>query len=178
MIDLRFRELPSQLECGGSFYELDTDFRTWIEFERCLREDGRIWGGIFKDRIPPSPEWVEAAIEFLLSENATPRQTGSEGVRAVDYVLDGDYIVAAFQQAYGIDLTSCEYMHWHRFKALFTGLPDETRMAKIMGYRTWTKSDRKFEDEMRENRARWALPEGEEQSESDEVLQFVEEFFG
>lgn len=178
MIDLRIRELPSQIECGGVFFEVDTDFRTWIEFERSLRENGIYWAGIFKGRIPDSNDWVEAAMEFLLSENVTPRQTGSDGVRAVDYVLDGDYIVAAFQQAYGIDLTSCDYMHWHRFKALFTGLPDETRMAKIMGYRTWTKSDRKYEDEMRENRARWTLPEPEFEHEYNEVEQNARDFFG
>lgn len=170
--------MPSQLECGGYFYELDTDFRTWIEFERILREENRFWTGIFVDKVPIGFDWIEAAVEFLQSKNITPRESAYEGTRALDYVQDGDYIVAAFQQAYGIDLTSCEYMHWHRFNALIIGLPDETRLAKIMGYRTWRKSDKKYEDEMKEAKSRWALPERVEDDEYDEMLQFAEEFFG
>lgn len=175
MIDLRFRELPSHIECDGVSFELETDFRVWIEFERMLRVERRIWAGIFKDRVPSGLGWIEGALEFLLSKNATPRESGSS-VRALDYILDGDYIVAAFQQAYGIDLTSCEYMHWHRFNALIVGIPDETRLAKAMGYRTWVKSDRKFEDEMRDMRSRWMLPDDE--TGEDEVMQAAAEFFG
>lgn len=175
MIDLRFKELPSHIECGGFAFELDTDFRTWIEFERILREEGRYWLGIFKGEVPSGLGWIDGALEFLLSKNATPRSGGSSA-RALDYILDGDYIVAAFQQAYGIDLISCEHMHWHRFNALIVGLPDETRLAKAMGYRTWVKSDRKYEDEMRDLRSRWALPE--RAFEDDEVMRAAEEFFG
>ena len=51
-------------------------------------------------------------------------------------------------------------MHWHRFKALLSGLPDDTKMSKIIGYRTWTKHDsnRKHDDLMQEQRAVWTLP--------------------
>lgn len=175
MIDLRFRGLPSCLECDGEEFELDTDFRTWIEFERMLRVERRLWLGIFKGKHPEGLGWIEGAIEFLQSKNVTPREGGSS-VRALDYVLDGDYIVAAFQQAYGIDLTSIDYMHWHRFNALIVGLPDETRLAKVMGYRTWVKSDRKYEDEMREMRSRWMLPDDD--TGEDEIMQAAAEFFG
>ena len=54
---------------------------------------------------------------------------------AFDYQCDAGYIVAAFQQAYGIDLTR-ERVHWFRFRALFAALPEETLMAKIMSWRT------------------------------------------
>ena len=78
---------------------------------------------------------------------------------AFDYQCDAGYIVAAFQQAYGIDLT-CEKVHWFRFRALFAALPEETLMAKIMSWRTMDLSE--YEGSMRAHYAdlqeRFALP--------------------
>ena len=49
----------------------------------------------------------------------------------LDYRCDADYIVGAFQQAYGIDLTA-DKVHWWRFKALLHALPPETSLGKIV----------------------------------------------
>lgn len=160
MIDLREKGLPSRIEWEGGSAEVLTDFRVWLRFHAYAKE-GKAWLGIFADEKPNGTEWVAAAIRFMESPNATPRQTGHSCPRALDYVLDGDYIVAAFQQAYGIDLTSCE-MHWHLFKALMAGLPDSTKLAQIMGYRTWRHDKRKHEEVMAEQRAVWSLPAGDD----------------
>ena len=76
-----------------------------------------------------------------------------------DYQCDAGYIVAAFQQAYGIDLTR-ERVHWFRFRALFAALPEDTLMAKIMSWRTMDLSE--YEGSMRDHYAdlqeRFALP--------------------
>lgn len=48
--------------------------------------------------------------------------------------------MAAFQQAYGIDLTR-EKVHWFRFRALFAALPEDTLIAKIMSWRTMDLSE-------------------------------------
>lgn len=178
MIDLRFPDLPSQIECDGIFYDIRTDFRVWIEFEYQLREHKRCWHGIFKDKMPNSTDWVFSAIEFLQSKNATPHVSDSSGVRALDYILDGDYIVAAFQQAYNIDLTSIEYLHWHRFNALMNGLPDETKLSKIMGYRLWKPTNKDTEAQMRELRSTWALPDPEQEQGDKELLQWADDMFG
>lgn len=78
---------------------------------------------------------------------------------AFDYRCDAPYIVAAFQQAYGIDLTR-EKVHWFRFRALFAALPEDTLMAKIMSWRTMDLSE--YEGSMRDHYAdlqeRFALP--------------------
>lgn len=175
MIDLRNKELPSRLEWDGFSVPIDTSFRTWIEFERRIREESMAWVGIFPDNIPPNDDgWIFAAIEFLKSENATPRMTRPPtGVRLIDYIEDGEHIVASFQQAYGIDLT-VEDMHWHRFKALLGGLPDSTKMAKVMGYRDYNEMDskRKYEDIQREQKLAWSLPMPED--EGDEMGGFGE----
>lgn len=171
MIDLRFRGLPSRIQWDGGSSPIKTDFRTWIEFERRLREEGTAWFGIFPGAVPDGTGWVLPAIEFLRAPEQTPRDTGHRsGSRSVDMVLDGSYIAASFQQAYGIDLTDKDLdLHWHRFKALLDGLPDDTKLSRIVSYRTWDprESKRKYEDSMREMKAAWALPTPESDEEGD-----------
>lgn len=161
MIDLTSKELPSIIEWEGGSAKVLTDFRVWLTFERYLSQ-GKVWLGIFADSVPDGADWLVAAIDFLKSPNKTPRDIGRRSNRrTLDYLDDGDYIVAAFQQAYGIDLTSCD-MHWHRFHALLVGLPEDTLLSNIMGYRGWEQDKRKLEDRMAENRARWQLEEAED----------------
>lgn len=169
MIDLSRDSLPSALLVGGEVFQVDTSFRTWIKFQQVLVKEGVAWEGVFTDKIPDDPEWVEAALEFLASENATPRVSARSDARAVDLVLDGDYITASFQQAYGIDLTCCD-MHWHRFRALLNGLPENTIMARIIGYRTWTRERRDMDAERERLRRDWALPDEREEEMRREAL--------
>lgn len=97
----------------------------------------------------------EQAAEPAAAKPASGHDTGP----AFDYRCDAPYIVAAFQQAYGIDLTR-EKLHWFRFRALFAALPEDTLMAKIMGWRSADLAD--YEGSMREHYAalkeRFALP--------------------
>ncbi len=177
MIDLRLKELPSALVVDGVPYPIMTDFRTWIEVERSLREDGQIPYWIFIDEHPPfASNWMEAAMEFLTSPNRTPKNTKQSKEQLFDFIDDGDYIVAAFQQAYGIDLTMCD-MHWHRFLALFSGLPDDTKMAKIIGYRCYDSTDkRKHETVMNELKREWSL--GMSKKQEEEIIKWQKMVFG
>lgn len=160
MIDLRFRELPHSIESDGITYELDTDFRTWIAFEHDMLHNGFAPNYIFKGDLPLTANALDAVMEFYESPNETPSKGEPSDARALDLVSDGDYVVAAFQQAYGIDLTSVEYMHWHRFKALLNGLPEDTMLARIITYRTWKKrpENEKHDDVMAKQKRRWQLP--------------------
>lgn len=176
MIDLRFKELPSQLESGGNFYFIDTDFRTWIQFGKMLTEEHIAWDGIFTDKIPEG-EWLEAAIEFYKSENVCPHDTPYNPEKIIDYVRDGDYIVAAFKQAYNIDLTTAD-MHWHYFKALLSGLPEDTLLAKIMAYRSYRKSNEDHDTTMRRLKQQWSLPDPKENEKREQLLAWAEEFLG
>lgn len=104
-------------------------------------------------------------IEFYIAGEQAAEPTagaaasGTDKGPAFDYRCDAPYIVAAFQQAYGIDLTR-EKLHWFRFRALFAALPEETLMAKIMSWRTMDLDD--YDGKMREHYAdlkeRFALP--------------------
>lgn len=180
MIDLRNKELPSRLTWEGGSCDIVADFRVWLEFGEVLK-DGKVYLGIFPDhKAPDGEEWQRAAYKFYRCENVVPRVTRPANARLLVLMIDGSFIVASFQQAYGIDLTSCD-MHWHRFCALLDGLPDDTKLSKIMGYRAWSKSEekRKHDDLMAEQKTRWALPvEVEDNDETGGFGAFLNAFGG
>lgn len=116
---------------------------------------------------PQSADAFQSMLRFYAGgEAATPearRSTaaGSCAAVAFDYASDAPYIVAAFRQTYGIDLTM-ERLHWWTFRALFLGLPEDTLMHKIMHWRTadltaMSPEERRFYEERREL---FALPQG------------------
>lgn len=177
-VDLERRGLPRHIVVDGQPVEVVTDFRAWIRFGRLLEEarvcDPHVLAG-FPDEVPDGP-WQAAAVEFWQSPTSTPRHAGDDRARALDPSEDGDLLVAAFMQAYGIDLTACE-MHWHKFRALLRGLPDDTRMAQVMGWRTWEEADDRVApaDRRRELRAAWELRDREDEA---ELLRMQRELFG
>lgn len=80
---------------------------------------------------------------------------------AYDYILDGPLIAAAFQQIYGIDLTSsATRIHWLRFQALMQGLPEGCVFSRIVGWRTADLTGMKGKQlsYYREMQQRYALP--------------------
>ena len=97
---------------------------------------------------------------------------------AFDYRCDAPYIVAAFQQAYGIDLTA-DKVHWWRFKALLHALPPETPLGKIVEIRGkdtsgMDRADRDYYETLKE---RFALPDGLKGVKRSETLQEHEDAF-
>lgn len=86
-------------------------------------------------------------------------EAGGPSGPAFDYAEDSSYILAAFQQAYGIDLTAST-MHWWRFRALLGGLPDTCLFSRIIGWRTADLTEmpdyqRRYYEQQRQ---RFALP--------------------
>ncbi|PKY89699.1 hypothetical protein CYJ57_03035 [Falseniella ignava] len=58
-----------------------------------------------------------------------------------DISQDGEYIYSSFMQAYGIDLFDEQNkMHWHKFNALLSGLPSDTKFAEVIRIRSWKPS--------------------------------------
>lgn len=115
---------------------------------------------------PQSADAFQSMLRFYVGgEAATPEarhsissSAGSHEI-AFDYASDAPYIVAAFQQTYGIDLTTST-MHWWRFRALFLSLPEDTLMHKIMCWRTADLSGMQSEERQRYEllRGAYALP--------------------
>ena len=81
---------------------------------------------------------------------------------AFDYIIDGPLIAAAFEAAYGLDLTCpATRIHWWRFQALLQGLPDECRFCRVVGWRTADLSGLKGQQLTfyRQMKQRFALPD-------------------
>lgn len=157
MIDLRF-PLPTSIEVDGELYELDTDFRVWIEFLREAEEDGFVSADVFVGR-RPAGDWVKAAMEFAECATVTPKKRAQGGTETLDLIRDGDYLVGSFWQVYGIDLTTAS-LHWHVFLALLRSLPEGCKLTEIMGYRGFRESDLKRQPKAvyKELRDLWKLP--------------------
>lgn len=75
---------------------------------------------------------LEEIFKFLQGDNQK-----EEGQKVFDFEQDAALIYAGFLQAYGIDLHKRKWrrMHWHTFMALFSGLPEETRIMQIISIR-------------------------------------------
>lgn len=117
---------------------IDWDFRPMVWFngrylrlpedEKGLPELAReTMRRFYRVAVPPEEEVdaFKALVEFYTAgpQEVSDRPGSSRTEElALDYVTDGPAIVAAFQQAYGIDLTTAK-LHWWRFKALMSNLP-------------------------------------------------------
>lgn len=156
-IDPDFRHMV-RLSAAYSHGEVETDP---VAFAMQLCEQ------FYAERFSPSDlqEKYSWLIEFYRAGEQAAEPTANTAASrpdtgpAFDYRCDAPYIVAAFQQAYGIDLTTAK-LHWFRFRALFAALPEDTLMAKIMSWRTMDLDD--YDGKMREHYAdlkeRFALP--------------------
>lgn len=76
---------------------------------------------------------------------------------------DASYIYASFMQAYGIDLLEEQgKLHWFKFQALLSGLPEDTKFRQVVAIRMWekpSKSKNAHENQMRKLQKIYALPE-------------------
>lgn len=66
-------------------------------------------------------------------------------------VEDSDYIYASFLQDYRIDLFEKRgKMHWLAFKALLSGLRDDTKFKQVLQIRMWKPDDNTTSDQKRD----------------------------
>lgn len=101
-------------------------------------------------KIPQDPEFLQGFMKMLNKLiNAEPylsgggsNTAGGSMVQSFSWSKDAGMIEAAFLQNYQIDLMKEQgKMHWTKFKALFDGLSDNTRLIKIIQIRQTTPSD-------------------------------------
>ncbi len=88
------------------------------------------------------------------------------------YEFDDEYIYSSFLEYYGIDLNSIKYLHWWKFKALFNGLGEKTKIVEIMGYRSMNIGkikDKEMRKHYKKMQQIYALPDmrSEEEKEKD-----------
>lgn len=99
-------------------------------------------------KIPQDPEFLQGFMKMLNKLiNAEPYLSGGSStsgsmVQSFSWSKDAGMIEAAFLQNYQIDLMEEQgKMHWTKFKALFDGLSDKTKLVKIIQIRQTTPND-------------------------------------
>ena len=172
--------LKTNFYIGIIFTELMTDSKI-TPYEKVIRAID-LW---YQEKPPmESYDQIKEAFNkimwfYTMGENEEESTTNSRvrvrnrPTRILDYEADQAYIVSAFQQQYGIDLT-VENIHWWRFKMLFNGLTEKTKMVKIMQYRSMEidpkmpEKQRKFYQEMK---ILYALPDKRTEEEKERDFQ-------
>lgn len=144
---MRFFESPPEtITIDGITYKIDTDFRTWIEFQNIVTKNNTddekaadLLGFMEKLGLPFSKEALDAIVEFFRGGD-TSRPKTSEKKQTYSFESDGSLIFSAFLTQYDVDLINVN-MHWWKFKSMFSGLNDTHMISKVMWARGANISD-------------------------------------
>lgn len=153
---------PVSLNVDGADCPVNADFRTVL---KCYEIQGnkkdlsdgellRILCLFYKKRVIFSTEHVNQMFWFFScgreeKKKAFPRRAvGINNRQPFDFEEDAELIYAGFIQQYGIDLQE-ESMHWWKFMILLENLGADTRLSRIIEYRTIDTSNKKLSKEER-----------------------------
>ncbi len=155
---------PAVLKVCGCDCPVNSDFRTIL---RCYEIQGgkeQLSQGellkmlllfykeqrIFDEAHVDSMFWFFACGRKKEKKRFPRKAAGLNEKQPFDFEKDADLIYAGFMQQYGIDLQESE-MHWWKFMILLENLGEDTRLARVMEYRTLdttnknlSKNERKF----------------------------------
>ena len=186
--------LVTSFDYKGEEYEIDLSFdvvldvfdildmpelRSYEKAETCLllllnkRFEGleavELWNYVFENFIEFK---VKKAVEYDLQGNPMPPRKDDDDEKFIDLNLDAEYIYTSFRQAYQMDLYEEQgRLHWHKFKALLSGLPSDTIMQRIIQIRSWKPSkgeSSEYKQSMKELQRIYALPDDDEGEEVDD----------
>jgi len=132
------------VEVGSKRYSIKTDFRAVLKLLDCLEEKEdpadkvRAVLGMYENELPADVEAaIRAVTDFLTGdkEGKADEKEEMERQKTLSYKKDAPYIIGDFLRFYGIDLTSCHYLHWQKFQTLLTGLSEDSETKKRIAYR-------------------------------------------
>ena len=191
--NLLTNKLPQYTDNG---LKIRTDFRESIKFEllmqdRNIIDDKKIMMILnlyYYDisQITDVKKALEDIIWFYKGGNNKEKNSNEIGNEAREnikkqiysYEFDAEYVYSAFMQQYKIDLNSIKYLHWWKFRALFTNLNEDVLFSKIMKYRATELKDikdKEMKNFYKKMKKIYALPDmrTEEQKESDFARAFL-----
>ncbi|WP_070021802.1 Gp15 family bacteriophage protein [Streptococcus agalactiae] len=124
-----------------------------------------IYAEVFKKHIQVTRA-IDEVDRYDIEGNVMPKRPkddpDSDDKPLFNIKYDGEYIFSSFMQAYNIDLIEEQgRLHWQKFNALLSGLPDGTKFVEVMKIRAWRPSkgeDAKEKQKMRELQEQYALP--------------------
>lgn len=167
-----YRTPPTSINVGGKEYQINTDFRIWLDFlskteNRNVDEVVKSVLNFMKSQgLPICEETFEKVLNFYTcgkNHGGGHEDKKSKG-KAVDFCKDEPLIFSAFWAQYGINIRK-EPLHWWDFIAMFQGLSETHLIVKIMGIRTMDtsqlpKDTKKHYDELKK---RYSLGERTQQ---------------
>lgn len=141
-----YEPFPKTVEVGGRHYPVKTDFRAVLKLLDCLEEEDEPKDKLmailemYKELPTDIGAAVRAIADFLAGDGKEDRQEDEgqeekEKKKTISYKKDAPYIIGDFLRSYGIDLTSCQYLHWQKFQALLAGLSEDSETKKRIAYR-------------------------------------------
>lgn len=136
-----YESLPYEVEYGGKTYKLtpayDNVLNMYASIEGTTDEEklSIMLYYLFDGETPQEVGLLQAATDALFTSNR--KKTGDDDKRSFDFIQDADLIYAAFRQAYNIDLVEEQgRLHWWKFQALLSGLPEDTKFVQVIQIRT------------------------------------------
>lgn len=156
------RMLISKSLAGSTREEKAESFNN--DFENySIEEMSKVFKSVFEEHISLS-DVEDNHVEYDLAGNPMKTTASDDTKQRAPYDIryDGDYIYASFLQAYGIDLFDVQgELHWRKFNALLSGLPEGTKLMEVIKIRKWKpqKGDSaEYKEEMRKLQKDYALP--------------------
>ncbi len=156
------RMLISKSLAGDTREEKAKSFNN--DFENySIEEMSKVFKSVFEEHISLS-DVEDNHVEYDLAGNPMKSTASDDTKQRAPYDIryDGDYIYSSFLQAYGIDLFDVQgQLHWKKFNALLSGLPEGTKFMEVIKIRKWKaqKGDSaEYKEEMRRLQKDYALP--------------------
>ena len=145
-----FDKLPGTARIGGIVYDISFGYRTMMAaeiemFRQDISDEQKMLNALnlfYARNIPPD---LDAAVDYMLwfhrGGESVRKGSGAKkrtARRGYCFLKDAPLIYAAFRQQYDINLrqTPNDSLHWWEFLAMFESLDENTRMAKVMYWRT------------------------------------------
>lgn len=128
-----------------------------------IEEMSKVFKSVFEEHISLS-DVEDSHVEYDLAGNPMKTTASDDTKQRAPYDIryDGDYIYSSFMQAYNMDLFDMQgKLHWRKFNALLSGLPEGTKLMEVIKIRKWKpqKGDStEYKEEMRKLQKDYALP--------------------
>ncbi len=167
MMNFLTERLPDSINVQGVEYPIQTDFRTILRYSAqmdTIEEDNLteiiscMKIVIYRDFPDDISSAISALNWFIKCGREEKRNRPSNKLLGVnsnqpfDFFIDGELIWSAFRRndVYGIDLLEVPHLHWWKFIAMLDDLPEDTRLHRIMDYRTIDTTNKNLSKEMRD----------------------------
>ncbi len=176
-------KLPNTIKYKSREYPIKTDFRIWLKFDEIMRSSKKTEETVvdiirlcmIPGELPPMEAILSGLFEFYRAGCDTKEKSTKE-MPIFSYEHDSEYIYAAFLQVYGIDLIDITDLHWFKFQALLSALPEDTKLSKILSYRaadTKVIKDSNLKKSYEKLKRLYALPD--ERTKEEKERAFAEE---